>query len=588
MIRHGGIYKVLPNSNKLYDICFPDSIASSDAKSYIRWQGSVIATKSALFLCKGSSVATDTYHNLLAVKKIRKYTFYKDFEFRVVGVGNCQIDLIAMGKGENYIYEHIISSQSFFGSFLASLKFNDIENQYDTLYLSISTYEDTTISNIGIFSNPITVTNEVSIAYCICSYNHENYISSFVKNIASQFLHNPNIFFYIAINGEPYSLSFSENFNVLKNRNLGAAGGFTKSIITALNSKNHSHIILANDDILVNKASIYKTIALLKGLKPEYSDYLISSAMLSADEKWLQYERNSSLTKRGFILHGANEDTRSKDLAFYTAIAPTKLGIAKWRYCCIPVKVMKEYKLPLPIFGHGYDVEYSIRCAKNILSFNGICVWHKPSVKNYNEVMEDYYLVRNLGIISIIYSREFSKLRFYYIFKKFCTNIFLFDYVSARLNIKALEDILNKEYLSDAEILHKKIVEYKNQNIDYEEYEGSIFISTQQKRIPKTKCIFKGILQYFFNIKHGSVSSFGGDSRNIKSFFGKKRAHIYIGNNLYRLYKFNFKKTWKLMFLFVKLYIKIVRMDSKLQKELIFFRDNFSELSSWENIFKNN
>ena len=104
MIRRGGIYKVLPNSNKLYDICFPDSIASSDAESYIRWQGSVIATKSALFLCKGSSVATDTYHNLLAVKKIRKYTFYKDFEFKVVGEGNCQIDLIAMGKGVNYIY----------------------------------------------------------------------------------------------------------------------------------------------------------------------------------------------------------------------------------------------------------------------------------------------------------------------------------------------------------------------------------------------------------------------------------------------------------------------------------------------------
>lgn len=586
MIKHGDILKVLHNISKLYDICFPDSISSQDAESYIRWHGAVIASKDVLFLPKGSSISTDTYHNLLAVKKIRKYTVYKDFVFRITGVGACQIDLIAIGQTEHYIFEHVISSNKFTGSFLASIEFNDAQNEYDTLYLRISTYEDTTITNIGIFSNTITVTNDISIGYCICSYNRESYISSFVKDIASQFLQNPNISFYISINGEPYSIPFSENFNVLENRNLGGAGGFTKSMMAALKSKNHSHIILADDDISISKTSICKTIALLKGLKHEYSDYFISGAMLSADEKWLQYERNASLTNKGFIHHGAYEDTRSKDVAFNSAIAPTYPGIAGWWYCCIPVKVIKEYKLPLPIFVRGDDVEYSIRCAKNILSFNGICVWHEPFIKKYNEVMEDYYLVRNLGIISIIYSKQFSKLRYYYIFKKFFKNIFLFDYVGAKLNIKALEDILNKEYLLDAEILHKKIIEYKNQIIDYYQYEGDIFIPPRHKRIRKVKYVFKGILQYCFNIKSGSVSSFGGYSRNVKSFFGKTRAHIYVGNNLYRLYKFDFTKSWKLVFLFLKYYIKIIKSDNLLQKELIYFRNNSSETSAWENIFK--
>lgn len=575
-------------TNKLYNISFPDSISAQDALSFIRWNGPVVATKDKLFLPKGTSITTDTYHNFFAIKKLRQYTVYKDFNFVIKGSGKCFVELIGIGKTDFYSFEHVISIKEFSGSFSGTIEYtNELDKGYDVLYLRIIAYKDVIINDIEIFAVNQKQQNQVSLAYCICSYNRENYISSFVKNIATYFLENKDISFYIAINGEPYSIAFPENFEVLNNRNLGGAGGFTKAMVAALENKNHTHIILGDDDISIDKNSINKTLAILKGIKPEYSDYFISGAMLSADENWLQYERNASLSKTGFIHHGAYEDTRSWDVAYYSAIVPAHPGIAGWWYCCIPIKVINEYNLPIPVFVRGDDVEYSIRCSKNILSFNGICVWHEPFFKKYNEVMEDYYLVRNLAIISLIYNQEFSKIRHFYIFKKFFRNIFIFDYVGAKLNIKAIKDILDKQYLLDAEVLHKKITQYRNDCIDYKAYTGGDFIPPGKKHIRKGKYSFKGILQYFFNIKKGNISSLGGYDRDPRTFLGKKRAYIYMGNNSYRLYRFKFKKSWGLIFSFVKCYYKMYKLNNKLQKELIAFRDNSAKPDAWKNIFDN-
>lgn len=572
-------------NNKLYDICFPDSISSQDAESFIRWNGPIIANKDILFLPKGSSISTDTYHNLFAVKKMRKYTFYSDFRFKINGTGKCQIELIAIGKTDFYTFEHVIAIDQFSGSFSAKIDFIDKITDYEALYLKISAYEDVTINNIEIYSHNEIPESKVSVAYCICSYNRESYISSFVRDIASHFIGNNNISFYITINGHPYSIDYSENFTVKDNRNLGGAGGFTKSIITSLKKGNHTHVILADDDITIDKTSIYKTIAILKGLKPEYSDYFISGAMLSGDEKWLQYERNASLSNKGFIHHGAYEDTRAKHVALNSAIAPTHPGIAGWWYCCIPTKVIMEYGLPIPIFVRGDDVEYSVRCAKNILSFNGICVWHEPFFKKYNEIMEDYYLVRNLTIISLIYNQEFSNLRREYVFKKFFKNILIFDYVGAKLNIKALEDIINQKYLLDPEIIHKKVNDFKNKCIDYKEYQGSDYTPPRRKHINKTKLKCKKFLQYILNIKNGTVSSLGGYDRDPRYFLGKKIAKIYMGNNKYRLYRFRFSKSWSLIFTFLKYYIRMTKQSKKLQSELTNFRDQSSQTEAWNKIF---
>lgn len=573
-------------NNKLYDICFPNSISSQDAESFIRWNGPIIANKTTLFLPKGSAISTDTYHNFFAVKKLREFTFYNDFRFEINGIGKCQVELIAVAKTEFYIFEHVISISQFSGNFSGNIEFTDKQNNYEALYLRILAFEDVTINNIGIYSNDDIPQNNISVAYCICSYNRESYISSFVKDIASHFLGNDQISFYITINGKPYSIDFTENFDVLNNRNLGGAGGFTKSMMAALEKGIHSHVILADDDIYIEKISIYKTLAILKALKPEYSDYFISGAMLSGDEKWLQYERNATLTSKGFIHHGAYEDTRAKQVAFNSAIAPTHKGIAGWWYCCIPVKVIMEYDLPLPVFVRGDDVEYSIRCAKNILSFNGICVWHEPFFKKYNEIMEDYYLVRNLTMISLIYNQDYSDIKREYVYKKFFKNIFVFDYVAAKLNIKALEDILTQQYLTDPEDTHKIISNYKNKCINYKEYYDSAdFFPSRKKHIRKIKLRFKKILQYIFDIKGGSVSSLGGYDRNPCYFLGKKRAKIYMGNNTYRIYRFKFTQSWKLIILFLKCYRKITKQNEKLRQELISFRDKSSKSDAWNKIF---
>ena len=46
----------------------------------------------------------------------------------------------------------------------------------------------------------------------------------------------------------------------------------------------------------------------------------------------------------------------------------------------ISTKLIKENGLPLPIFVRGDDIEFSMRNNKEIVSLNGINVWHDPFI----------------------------------------------------------------------------------------------------------------------------------------------------------------------------------------------------------------
>lgn len=574
----------MKSNEKIFPVTFPRSFSAEDTHSFLRHAGNVFVKLDKLSLKENSWISTDTYHNLFPKNKITNLTDYSGFSYHIAGSGNCMVEIISITRNDHYTFESFVSSVHLEGDFDTLISIDD-EISCDALYAKITAIDNTDIAEINICATN-NAPKDVRLAYCICSFNREPFVKKFVNEVASHFIDSDDIKFYISNNGPEYKIDFPKNFTLVKNRNLGGAGGFTRSMITALEDQGFSHVILADDDIHLHKGVITKTISLLKGLKEEYSDHFISGSMLSLEESWLQYERNSLLTDGGFVHYGHFNDTRSKHDAITNAIVMPHKGLAGWWYCVIPKKIIQEFDYPLPIFVRGDDVEYSTRCARKIISLNGVCVWHEPFIKKYNEIMEDYYLCRNLALVSYIYDSNHRNLRKKFLIKKFIRNIIVFDYVAAEFNLLALEHLIDDVYLEDAAELHTLLfADLKEKMQKVPVYEGD-FNGYHDRRMGKLKTLALLTLQHLLGISRGSRSTLGGFRRSFMNFAGVKEMHVYQGNQQFRIYRFDYFRSWSVIFRFIKANLKMRLKNNEIKMKAMRFKNETSKLSAWKKIFE--
>ena len=513
---------------KLFNIEFPSYSGCSDFDSYLRLvKGAVNILTNSISLSAYSVVTTDTYHNIIPSAKLLKYTKYFDYYF-----GEVVIETIGINSGDFYNYEFLISKN---------------------------------IINLSNVSEKISINKEL-----------------FKKADA--------VFFRIIANTDSKISEFTIGAEIDKvnkvNRNLGGCGGFTRCLIEAKKQAQYTHYILADDDIEININAIFKTVSILRGIKPEYSDYFISGAMLSIDEPWLQYERVATLSSSGFTHFGGGQDTRDKNVVLENTLAEPMIGLAGWWFCVIPDKVLNEFKLPAPIFVRGDDVEYSYRCHRKILTINGICVWHVPFVKKYSEIMEDYYLVRNMLMLNLRYNQSLPDLKRIFFDKKFKTNILMFDYVAAKLNLIAMRDVLNKEYWTDPEINHKRISSIARELLNnVPTWEGSRIRVSKLTSVRNLKRTRRLISQYLFGYSKDELFTGGGFVRESSRFIGKKSAIVYQGEGIYRRYSYNAKEARKLLFEFMKLKRQFEINKRDVMSDLSEFFKTKTNKESWDELF---
>lgn len=568
---------------RIFNFKAPNSLASEDANAYVYFSTGVRLVEGSYILNNNSWIRFDSFHNFIPWKKLHEITEYRNFSLKLSGNGSCLIEVFGLNLEDGYVSQKLVSSIN-----------GEIDNlriplsstiQADLLYCIVTSESpESCIFNISLEADCPNV-NDVNIAYVICSFNREPYVKQFIQFIGRDLENNEDIKFILVENGNHYEIDYPKNFSVIKNKNVGGAGGFTRGIIEALSKNCFTHIILADDDISIDRESIDRTISLLKGLKAEYSDCFISGTMLSLDQKWLQYERTSELGEYGFQPKGAYIDVRDNQRVIRDIINEPKIGLAGWWYCCIPVRVFREFGLPLPIFVRGDDVEFSYRCNRRIITMNGVCVWHEPFSKKYNEIMEDYYLVRNMLILSFQYCDKLSKLRQIFFLKKTIRNILLCDYIAAYFNLRAARALFNKEYRSRSDELHCDLMKQLRDRLKtIQSWKGDRVIF-EPKQTSKILSLVKLFFQYGLGVRFGEGVSNGGFGRRVSSFLGRRQIIVYQGNCNYRLYKFNWRTAIKLFVNLAFLSILLFCRHRNLEQELILFRKESITSSSWEDIF---
>lgn len=467
--------------------------AAYNTELVINMEGSYIG------FSEGARCSFDTYFNSLSVEKWHKYTSVIDFFLVVKLDGNFEISLTNKVLVDCAIHETVLYSRSIStdgieevilpyptGDYKGMLAFNLLSCKDGSKYYG-GWYGGEKYGKLW----------DTRIAINICTFKRETFVirnleilnKYIVQNTENELSKNLQIF--ISDNGNSLSAEdlVSEQIHIVQNKNVGGAGGFCRGLIEIMDYQDRysaTHVLMMDDDVVIEPESLFRTYALLRCRKPEYRDVFIGGAMLRLDKPQIQVE-SGALWNSGSIIsnkHGSNlsnfEDVLRNEIeedAEYNA----------WWFCCMPMHLINKDNLPLPVFIRGDDVEYGLRNMKTLVLMNGICVWHEPFENKYSSFLY-YYTARNMLYNNALHVPNYKQSDFLKrTIRDVAREVAFYRYKHADLIIRGVNDFYKGvDFLlsTDGEKLHKEIMasgyklvsvnELHNNTLNINDYNDSI------------------------------------------------------------------------------------------------------------------
>lgn len=488
-----------------------------------------------LCLEQGAVISFGTYFNSFSVEKWKKYTSTGDYKVVLRGRGKIKFFLHhsfldgdkvvdrVLEEGETELSLSTGGTESFLSipdSVSKGICYPVLEALSETVTLEEISYEGHCYEKIR---------DDIFLALDICTFQREAYVKRNMEELSQCVLENPLSCVYgkaqvfISDNGRTLgnSLSRFSKVKVMPNENLGGVGGFTRGMCEALKEEKFTHILIMDDDAVIEPSAIEKTYIFLKVLKKEYWDYTIGGGLLRENTPWIQYE-SGAVWNRGKIQAGKHHLDMSEMKDLLHNEQEETVEYAGWWYSCIPVEQIKKYGLPLPMFIHRDDIEYGLRTGRDHFIFmNGIGVWHE-AFENKMPGATEYYDWRNLAIVNSIHYPDFTRKELFRFLLKWVTaNVIRYRYRYVDMNLRGIEDFLKGiEWLEaqDATTLHKDILSMNYQSVPAEDFMGYKGIEREDirweniekvtaKKTGKTRKIFRQLTLngYFLPGKKGKV-----------------------------------------------------------------------------------
>lgn len=572
--------------NILQNIIFLEtSIYEIERDAYLRGTDKLRLVKGNLIIPSYEKVEFNTYMNFFSMKKWRLYARLNSVMINIKTRGKAIVDVVGIMDRGHYFPEQVIVSSEVENNKATTIEVSEF-NKYDILYLRIQALDSPVeILEAGFGTND-SLRQEVSLGACICTFNRQPYLKkNFAKILPLVKQYNLDVEFFVSNNGSPLGFDIPKGVTVEKNRNLGGAGGFTRAIVMAM-EHNKSHVVLMDDDIEISFEAIFRTVRFYQMIIPERRDVFLSGSMLSSEERWLQYERNTVMDDNGFHHQGHAQNTRDLGVAIENALSDSIRGLAGWWYCAFSTKIIRDFGLPMPIFVRGDDVEFSVRCNKEIVSLNGVCVWHDPFINKYSEIMEDYYLPRNMIINSLLAPQPMIGLIKKFVWQKFWNNIRSYNYTAARLNIYAVDHIIRGKYKEDAEQIHQwvnKLYKTEKAKVEYF-YAGKYYPVKRRTKSKYSPYIF--LATYTGILKGNFGTSQSGFNRNINDFAGRKEVHVFDRQTgKAEIARLNKKQISDLSLHMLKSFGIFAKNHKQIRKELLAYRNEAIQKDRWNKIF---
>ncbi|MBR2179229.1 MAG: glycosyltransferase family 2 protein [Selenomonadaceae bacterium] len=379
------------NLEKLYDISFP----LSEDKESLYFQGQYEKFEDKVVIRRGDVLELGTYFNSFSIGKWINYTSINKIKVILKLKGTFLVDFYGMNLQDEQEVLRINCENSIERVFKV-LDFND----FTLVGIRLTAMSDDAEFLGGSYYGSFDTNREVKLGITICTFKREKYLLPNLDRLKTLTERNPNINVMVVDNGRTLKETQSDELQIIHNPNFGGSGGFTRGLIEQVNQSKNSHVILMDDDIIIELSAIERLYSMLKHLKSEHQTKFFAGAMLRLDEATVQHENTAiwnGMIARSFG-KGLNLGDR-KNLCKNEKIPENVNRYAGWWFCCIPIDSIKKIGYPLPIFIKGDDVEYSIRNQQSILTVNGIGVWHEAFGKKENPAIK-YFSDRNMFLVN--------------------------------------------------------------------------------------------------------------------------------------------------------------------------------------------
>ncbi|MBF2064482.1 MAG: glycosyltransferase [Calothrix sp. C42_A2020_038] len=453
---------------------------SETSELYIRLNKSTfVGDSNQLFLHQNDIISFNTYFNSIYENFYTKYTTLQELRYRFKLLGTFEIVAYREREGhdQQLIKAERVENQDLSNYVEFTLPLLNSAPDASRIYLEI-----TCLSEHGTFVKGLLVTQQektrdVSLAIITCTFKKEAYVQKTVNLITQDnLLKAKNFKIFVVDNGNTLKDSdFNDSrVRLVSNRNVGGSGGFTRGLIEALQENAYTHFLFMDDDIEIDTEVIYKVFSLYEHGK---QDFAICGSMLDFHKKHMLYEAGALYNKyadeagnienRELNITSIKRDIDLRDVSALNFIASEEeVDYGAFYFFAFSKEVVDNIGLPLPFFVKMDDVEFGLRVKKYlnnaIVAFPSIAVWHEPFYAK-NTGWDDYYSQRNMLITSAIH----GSLKYSTALKSISTgllyHLLLFNYNTAQLYAKALEDFLaGPSFIqnTDPEVLHSQICSY--------------------------------------------------------------------------------------------------------------------------------
>ncbi|MCD8372978.1 MAG: hypothetical protein LUD27_06740, partial [Clostridia bacterium] len=387
----------------LQKILFPSEDICDEREMYFKGYGFNLDNNTIIFENDGLLTAS-TYFNSLSLDKWKKYTGIKNLKISFLLKGDFVIRLCSMKLVKGKVETRLLLKEEINVSETTEINLDFDINTTGVVYYELNAKCDGAELFEASYSTCIVdrEVNPVNIAIGICTFKREEFIIANLNRLNVALNDTKNVLYgkvkvFVADNGQTLPLNElnNENIHIVYNKNLGGAGGFTRSLIEAkrYSQEEFTNFIFLDDDIVLSVAAIEKEAAFLSLLLPEYRKSVIGGAMFSTDKRYLQFESAAKWERTGFVFNRRDIDLRDS-LNILLNEETYDVNYNAWCCCCIPFDIVTEANLPLPIFFHMDDVEYGLRNKLPVITLNGINVWHLYKKQLVN-AKNDYYDIRN-------------------------------------------------------------------------------------------------------------------------------------------------------------------------------------------------
>lgn len=427
-----------------------------------------------LILDKGDSVRFDTYFNSFSIKKWRKYSRISCYSVKISGKGRFIYRLMGADIKNDKVELYALEEKDFFLSGEEPVFFKIPDREVDVCYPVFESVEDNSKLITIEYSGETNIEPRmIRLAIDICTFKREAYLKRNIQILRDKIILNEDsllhdrVQIFVSDNAGTLGDMF-ENYPcvyVLPNENVGGVGGFTRGIIEAVEhtgEKPFTHVLIMDDDVIIEPTAIERTYALLANLKNEYYNATVGGALLRENTPYMQFEAGASWNRGKIIANHHHYDLRDFSIVVENELEE-KVEYTGWWYSVIPVDVIENSGLPLPLFIHRDDIEYGIRAGKEqFILMNGIAVWHE-AFENKMPGATEYYDLRNMAIINSIHYPNYSKKELKRFLRKWViANIVRYRYEYVAMNLLGIHDFcqgVDWFMEQDGQVLHQKIMQ---------------------------------------------------------------------------------------------------------------------------------